>query len=50
VPGAIATPDQLTELLTAIIRSDRFVEGSIAGAFDSGLLGRIACRAAVLLE
>jgi uncharacterized protein DUF6508 len=41
--------DQLAWLLTAIIRSDRFVEGSIAGAFESGLLARIARRAAVLL-
>ena len=37
-------------LLTAIIRSDRFTEGSIAGAFESGLLARIARRAASLLE
>jgi hypothetical protein len=44
-----ATPDQLARLLTAIIRSDRFVEGSIAGAFESGLLARIARRAAALL-
>ena len=44
-----ATPDQLGRLLTAIIRSDRFVEGSFAGAFESGLLARIARRAAALL-
>src|SRR5919106_3983139 len=44
-----ATPDQLAHLLTAIVRSDRFVEGSIAGAFESGLLTRIAKRAAALL-
>jgi hypothetical protein len=44
-----ATPDQLAYLLTAIVRSDRFVEGSIAGAFESGLLTRIAKRAAALL-
>ena len=43
-------PDELAKLLTAIIRSDRFVEGSIAGAFESGLLARIARRAAVLLD
>ena len=35
---AAATPEQLAWLLTAIIRSDRFVEGSIEGAFESGLL------------
>ena len=41
---ATATTDQLARLLTAIVRSDRFVEGSIAGAFESGLLARIARR------
>jgi Family of unknown function (DUF6508) len=46
---AAATPDQLAKLLTAIVRSDRFVEGSIAGAFESGLLARIARRATALL-
>lgn len=51
-PGAIATasPDQLGKLLTAIVRSDRFTEGSIAGAFESGLLARIARRAGSLLD
>jgi hypothetical protein len=44
-----ATPEQLERLLTAIVRSDRFVEGSIEGAFESGLLTRIAHRAAALL-
>ncbi len=50
-PDAVghATADQLAMLLTAIIRSDRFVEGSMAGAFESGLLSRIARRAATLL-
>ena len=50
-PAAVATAsaDQLAMLLTAIIRSDRFVEGSMAGAFESGLLSRIARRAAALL-
>ena len=46
---AAATPDQLGKLLTAIVRSDRFVEGSIEGAFASGLLARISRRAAALL-
>lgn len=45
---ATATPEQLAFLLTAIVRSDRFVEGSVAGAFESGLLARIAHRAAAL--
>jgi hypothetical protein len=44
-----ASPDDLARLLTAIVRSDRFVEGSMVGAFESGLLARIARRAAVLL-
>jgi len=47
---ASATPEQLGKLLTAIVRSDRFVEGSIEGAFESGLLACIARRAAALLE
>jgi len=46
---AAATVDDLARLLTAIVRSDRFVEGSLAGAFESGLLSRIAQRAATLL-
>jgi hypothetical protein len=51
-PGAVAaaTPEQLAWLLTAIVRSDRFVEGSIEGAYESGLLARIARRAAALLD
>ncbi len=50
-PDAVAgaSIDQLAWLLTAIVRSDRFVEGSIDGAFESGLIGRIARRAAALL-
>jgi hypothetical protein len=47
---ASATPEQLAWLLTAIVRSDRFVEGSIEGAFSSGLLARISRRALALLE
>jgi hypothetical protein len=47
---ATATPDQLAWLLTAIVRSDRFVEGSIAGAFESGLLAAISRRARALLK
>jgi hypothetical protein len=51
-PSAIdtATIPQLERLLTAIVRSDRFSEGSLAGAFASGLLGRIARRAAALAD
>ena len=51
-PDALAgaSADDLAKLLTAIVRSDRFVEGSLAGAFESGLLARIARRAAALFE
>jgi hypothetical protein len=46
---ATASVDDLAKLITAIVRSDRFVEGSLVGAFESGLLARIAQRAAALL-
>jgi uncharacterized protein DUF6508 len=46
---AAASADDLSRLITAIVRSDRFVEGSKVGAFESGLLARIAQRAATLL-
>ena len=42
--GAANAAD-LSRLLTAIVRSDRFSEGSIAGAFESGLVLAIARRA-----
>ncbi|WP_055048084.1 DUF6508 domain-containing protein [Devosia sp. A16] len=45
-----ASADQLAKLLTAIVRQDRFVEGELASAFDSGLIGRILSRAAKLAE
>lgn len=50
-PDAVATAsvDDLAKLITAIVRSDRFVEGSLVGAFESGLLVAIARRAAALL-
>jgi hypothetical protein len=49
-PGGIegATAEDLVRILTAIVRSDRFTEGSIAGAFDSGLLTRVVRRAGEL--
>ncbi len=43
-----ATPEQLGKLLTVIIRQDRFVEGALGSAFDSGLLTGIVRRASVL--
>ena len=45
-----ATPIALARLLTALIRQDRFVEGTLAEAHESGLLRRIAARAAELVE
>lgn len=45
---AAATPDQLARLLTALVRSERFSEGTLDEAFASGLLARIARRAAAL--
>jgi hypothetical protein len=44
-----ANEDDLSRLLTTIIRSDRFNEGAIASAFDRGLLLAIARRAKSLL-
>jgi len=45
-----ATSDQLAKLLTVCIRQDRFVEGALLGAFESGLILRIVRRAAELLN
>ena len=49
-PAAIeeASPDQLGRLLTVLIRQDRFVEGALNGAFESGFLVRILQRIASL--
>ena len=50
-PAAVDTAsiDDLARLITAIVRSERFTEGSIEGAFQSGLLARISRRARILL-
>ena len=45
---ATATPDELAWFLTALVRSERFSEGTLDEAYESGLLARIARRAAVL--
>ena len=45
-----ANVDDLTRLLTTIVRGDRFSEGEIAGAYEAGMLTAIARRAGVLLE
>jgi len=43
-----ATAEQLANLLTVIIRGDRFCEGSLASCFQSGLLVGILRRADTL--
>ena len=45
---ANATVDQLSKLLTACVRGERFSEGALNQAFVSGLLTAIAKRAQVL--
>lgn len=45
---AAASPEQLSKLATAIVRSDRFTEGAIGEAFDDGVMAAIARRAEVL--
>jgi hypothetical protein len=45
---ATATSAQLQKLLTVLVRQDRFVEGSLAEHFRSGMIDRIVARAAVL--
>lgn len=47
---AVATPDQLQRLLTAIIRAERFSDGSLDWAFQSGLMAAIARRAKTLAD
>ena len=44
-----ATPGQLGHLLTVLIRQDRFVEGELGDAFESGLLLGILRRAGALV-
>jgi Family of unknown function (DUF6508) len=45
---AASSPDQLANLITVLIREDRFVEGALATAHESGLLTAIIRRAANL--
>lgn len=45
---AQASADQLAKLSTALVRADRFSEGTLAWAFESGLLRAIVSRAAAL--
>ncbi len=50
-PGLVAQAPvaDLEKLLTAIIRGDRFSEGELAGAYESGVLTAIVRRAAALV-
>jgi hypothetical protein len=50
VTMARATPDQLAKLLTVIARQEKFCNGAMADAFDSGLITAILQRAVVLLS
>jgi hypothetical protein len=43
-----ATPEQLGRLLTTYVRGERFGDGTLAAAFDSGMLTAIVRRAEVL--
>jgi len=45
-----ATFEQLCRILTVCIRADRFSEGALFDAFESGLILRIVRRAAALAE
>jgi hypothetical protein len=45
---ARATPELLQRLLTAVVRSERFSDGTLEWAFDSGLMAAIARRAQAL--
>ena len=45
---ASATADDLANLITAIVRGERFSDGEIEGAFHSGILLAIARRAGEL--
>jgi hypothetical protein len=47
---ATATANQLAKVLTALIRGERFSEGTLREAFESGLLLAIALRAEALLD
>jgi hypothetical protein len=47
---AAASPEQLAKLLTVLVRQDRFVEGGLNSAFESGLLTAIARRAGELVK
>jgi hypothetical protein len=47
---SMAPAEDLVRLLTAIVRGDRFTEGELLDAFETGLLAAIVRRAASLAE
>lgn len=47
---AKASVEQLSKLLTVLIRQERFVDGSLGAAFDVGLVPGIVARALVLAQ
>jgi hypothetical protein len=42
---AVASIDELAKVLTVSLRRDRFMEGSLAADFESGLIARVVRRA-----
>ena len=46
---AQATVDQIANIITTIVRSDRFSEGTLARSFEAGTLRALAERAETLL-
>lgn len=47
---AKASPEQIAQLLTVLVRQERFCEGSLESAHKSGLLTSIVRRAVALLS
>ena len=47
---ARASAEQLSKLITICVRQERFVDGALASAYESGLLTGIIARAAALTD
>jgi hypothetical protein len=47
---AAASADDLARVLTALLRSERFCEGSLASAFDAGVLAAVLRRMHAILD
>lgn len=47
---AKATPEELARLLTVLIRQERFAEGTLLEAFESGIILRIVRRIDALVQ